>query len=128
MLNDMIDTIIKDPEHNNELNFFEVVEVITDRKLRPSCIIFADFECSIDQKVHKEYCICADEVNLKHELLDHFESFSPNFAVDFIKCCDDNSLIYFHNLTYDMNFLLKRFDRVKRNPIIFNSSDMSYKV
>lgn len=128
--NDMIDTINSDPTHNHELQIVddELIDVVSERKPKPSFIIFADFECSTEGKIHKEYCICADKINLNHELVEHFESFSPDCAVKFIEWCSDGALIYFHNLSYDMNFLLKHFDKVKGNPIIFNGRDMSYKV
>ena len=57
MLNEMVDATIKDPEHNHEYKFDgeDVIEVIIDRKFRPSSIVLADFECSTDEKIHKEY-------------------------------------------------------------------------
>ena len=124
--------IKNDPEHKYELKFIDgkLRESITERHPMPSCLIFADFECSTNGEQHKEYCICADKVNTKtNKLIEHFEYFDPETcAVKFLDWCDDGAYIYFHNLTYDMNFLLKHFDKVKGNPIIFNGRDMSYNV
>ena len=55
IIDDMVDTIKKDPEHDHKLEIIndEIREVIIDRTFIPSCIIFADFECSTDQKIHK---------------------------------------------------------------------------
>ena len=120
----------EDPDNKHLLKMIddEIVEDIIERKPKPSCIIYADFECSTDGKAHHEYCICADKTDLENTLIDHFEKFAPTCATDFLDWCDNNSLIYFHNLSYDMNFLLKHFNKVKGNPIIFNGRDMSYNV
>ena len=55
IIDDMVDTIKKDPEHDHKLKIInnEIRAVITDHEFIPSCIIFADFECSTDQKIHK---------------------------------------------------------------------------
>ena len=127
---DHVSTIKSDPSNKHTLTMIddEIVDVIKPRKVKPSCIIYADFECSTNGDKHKEYCICADKTDLNNYIVDHFESFNKYCAIDFLNWCDDNALIYFHNLSYDMNFLLKHFDSVKGNPIIFNGRDMSYKV
>ena len=128
--NDMVLSCNEDPTHKHILKMVddEIVEDIIDRKTKPSCIIYADFECSTNGNHHLEYCICADKTDLNNVLIGHFEEFKPTCAIDFLEWCDNNSLIYFHNLSYDMNFLLKHFSKVKGNPIIFNGRDMSYNV
>ena len=128
---DIVKRCTEDPTHRHLLKLTdddELVEDIIDRKPKPSCIIYADFECSTDGKQHHEYCICADKTDLNNNLIDHFEEFATTCATDFLNWCNDSSLIYFHNLSYDMNFLLKHFNKVKGNPIIFNGKDMSYNV
>ena len=130
ILLDHMNTIKSDPSNKHVLTLVndEIVDVIKPRKTKPSFIVYADFECSTNGNIHKEYCICAHKTDLNNNLLDTFEDFSKDCAIHFLNWCDNNTLIYFHNLTYDMNFLLKHFDYVKGTPIIFNGRDMSYNV
>ena len=133
ILQDFIKTAKSDPEHKHKLKFIdgdsaEIIDIVKERNVKPSCIIYADFEASTNGDKHKAYCICADKTNLDNSLITHFEKYDQDCAISFLDWCDDKSLIYFHNLTYDMNFLLKHFSRVKGNPIIFNGRDMSYNV
>ncbi|EAX88119.1 hypothetical protein TVAG_104300 [Trichomonas vaginalis G3] len=71
------------------------------QKFIPEHIFFADFECSTDG-VHKAFNICYDSEDGKIS-----ESiWGQNCATKFLERIPDKSLIYFHNLSYDINFIL----------------------
>ncbi len=94
-----------------------------------SNVIFADFEASTDGDRHVEYCICGVKCEQNSDTtIDSLSEYGPNCALSFLNWCDDHSLVYFHNLTYDINFLFKHFTRIKGTPIVFNGHDMSYTV
>lgn len=111
-------------------------------------LVFADFEASTDGKHHKPYCICARKYtmdvftelnkiseknivkNNKYEISEEFESFSSyskNCAIEFFEWLDNNSVVFFHNLTYDITFLLKHVTKFISN-LIFHGRDMSHKI
>ncbi|KAI5550290.1 organellar and viral DNA polymerase type B, partial [Trichomonas vaginalis G3] len=72
------------------------------QKFIPEHIFFADFECSTDG-VHKAFNICYDSEDGKIS-----ESiWGQNCATKFLERIPDKSLIYFHNLSYDINFILR---------------------
>ena len=111
-------------------------------------LVFADFEASTDGKQHKPYCICARKytmdvyaelnkiseknivLNNKYEISKEFVSFSSyskNCAVEFLEWVDNNSVVFFHNLSYDITFLLKHVSKFTSN-LIFHGRDMSHKI
>ena len=111
-------------------------------------LVFADFEASTDGKYHKPYCICARKysvdvftelnriseknivTNNKYEISEEFESFSSyskDCAVEFFEWLDSNSVVFFHNLTYDITFLLKHVTTFISS-LIFHGRDMNHRV
>ena len=115
-----------------------------DRRIH---IVFADFEASTDGSKHHEYCVCArsysvDEIHKRVEInsntvhnkefmfsdeYESFESYSPRCAIDLLDWIEDRSIVYFHNLSYDINFILSHVDTYKSN-IIFHGRDMMHSV
>ena len=111
-------------------------------------LVFADFEASTDGNKHIEYCICARkyEMNIKEclkrisdlnfskrktfNISDNFSEFSKygeTCAIDFLEWIDNHSIIFFHNLTYDINFILKNITGFKSN-VIFHGKDLMHSV
>jgi len=80
--------------------------------------VFADFECSTDG-VHKPYCVC-----WQHEDGRDGWYYGENVAEKFLEIMMDGSLIWFHNLAYDINFIIGHLDRVYDNSIIRNGRVM----
>lgn len=72
-------------------------------------IWFADFETTTEGEVHKPYCVCASdgENELKYWLHNNPEKETLNFLRHLLKSSPESSnpIVYFHNLTYDINFL-----------------------
>ena len=82
-------------------------------------VFFADFECSTDG-IHKAFNICYESEDGKIS-----ESiWGQNCAIEFLEKLPDKSLIYFHNLSYDINFILRHLTEVKGTPIIKGSRTM----
>ena len=110
-------------------------------------IVFADFEASTDGLKHQAYCCCARSypTDLTHipvvmntgvvfnkqfdvsDTYELFESYSSNCAVDLLEWLQDGSIVYFHNLSYDIDFILEHADAYKSN-IIFHGRDMMHTV
>ncbi|EAX78458.1 hypothetical protein TVAG_047530 [Trichomonas vaginalis G3] len=88
-------------------------------KFIPEHVFFADFECSTDG-FHKAFNICYDsEDGSVSESI-----WGQNCATEFLERLPDKSLIYFHNLSYDINFILRHMTEVKGTPIIKGSRTM----
>ena len=77
-------------------------------------VVYADFECSTDG-IHKPYNICAMTADGVP-----FSAWGEDCAEQFLKWSEivDGTLIYFHNLSYDINFIMKHLDCVVGTPII----------
>ncbi|EAX94272.1 hypothetical protein TVAG_498260 [Trichomonas vaginalis G3] len=89
------------------------------QKFIPEHIFFADFECSTDG-VHKAFNICYDSEDGKIS-----ESiWGQNCATEFLERIPDKSLVYFHNLSYDINFILRHLTEISGTPIIKGSRTM----
>lgn len=56
-----------------------------------------------------------------------FACYDRDCAVRFLDWLDSSSTVFFHNLTYDINFVLKHVDTFKRG-IIFHGRDMMHNV
>lgn len=83
------------------------------RTFKRDNVFFADFECSTDG-IHKEYCICyISEDGSKQNSF-----YGIDCATRFLDEIPTNSLIYFQFLSYDMNFLIKKLDRLDGTPFI----------
>jgi len=80
--------------------------------------VFADFECSTDG-VHKPYCVCWQYEDGKDGWF-----YGNNVTTKFLDVMKDGSLIYFHNLAYDINFIIGYLDKVYDNSIIRNGRVM----
>ena len=147
---------IAEAEHLEEPNWAEFKKYTsmfkTNGKYTPKAkaidfIVFADFEASTDGDKHKPYCICARKYGVKTALnnevvgsnivsktvyniddeFEIFESYKNDCAIDFLKWLDNNSIVFFHNLTYDINFILKHVNKFK-NGIVFHGRDMMHDV
>lgn len=82
--------------------------------------IFADFECTTDEKYHREFTISYSyEGDIKHiwgedcgkQFLDKVSEICRKFS-DRIRYNSPKGVIYFHNLHYDFTFLLKYLTKV----------------
>ena len=82
-------------------------------------VCYADFEASTDGERHQAYCICYNLDGID----DYF--YGHNCAINFLKAIPTNTLIYFHNLSYDITFLINHFTFVFSNPIIKNGRTYS---
>ena len=87
-------------------------------------VVYADFECSTDG-VHHAYNICAMTAEGER-----FSSWGCNCASDFLNWreMDDGTQVYFHNLSYDINFLVPKFQKIIGNPIIKDGRTMQMDV
>ena len=88
-------------------------------KFKREHICYSDFEASTDGDVHKAYCICynLDGVNGYY--------YGNNCATYFLKAMPTNTLIYFHNLSYDITFIINHLSIIDDNPIIKNGRTYS---
>lgn len=117
---------------NNDLDSFRA-----KHKQTPIRKIYADFECSTDEKYHIPYCISFTEINsndkIKHywgkdcakQFLDYLVRDLNEDRIDEKNHLDpqDRSynlhwkrpmcVVYFHNLKYDFTFLIKHLEKVK---------------
>ena len=77
-------------------------------------VVYADFECSTDG-IHKPYNICAMTADGAE-----FSAWGEDCAVKFLNWNEivDGTQIYFHNLSYDINFIMKHIEIVLGTPII----------
>jgi hypothetical protein len=82
-------------------------------------VFYADCESSTDG-FHTEYNICFVRRDGKCRI----QIFGKDCVKNFLDRMPGNSLIYFHNLSYDINFVVNKLDRVS-NPIIKNGRTMS---
>ena len=82
-------------------------------------VCYSDFEASTDGEVHKAYCICYN--------LDGTEGYyyGHGCAINFLKAMPTNTLIYFHNLSYDITFIINHLVAIMDNPIIKNGRTYS---
>ena len=87
-------------------------------------VVYADFECSTDG-THQAYNICAMTADGKT-----FSSWGVNCASDFLNWCEmeHGTQVYFHNLSYDINFLVPKFQKIIGNPIIKGGRTMQMDV
>lgn len=63
--------------------------------------IFADFETFNNGKQHESFCISSSNEDI---MTTHY---GPNCAIDFLESIKKHSVIIFHNLGFDIRFLLK---------------------
>ena len=82
-------------------------------------VCYADFEASTDGDIHKAYCICYNLDGIDNYYYGH------NCAINFLKAMPTNTLIYFHNLSYDITFLINHLTIIYSNPIIKNGRTYS---
>ena len=90
-------------------------------------VCYADFEASTDgdvreaqaKGIHKAYCICYNLDGIDNYYYGH------NCAINFLKAMPTNTLIYFHNLSYDITFLINHLAIIYSNPIIKNGRTYS---
>jgi len=80
--------------------------------------MFADFECSTDG-LHKPYCVC-----FQYEDGRDGYYYGNDVTIKFLEVIKDGSLVYFHNLAYDINFIISYLDKVYDNSIIRNGRVM----
>ena len=82
-------------------------------------ICYADFEASIDGDHHKAYCICFNLDGIDRYYYGH------DCAMNFLKAIPTNTLIDFHNLSYDITFIINHLTSIMNNPIIKNGRTYS---
>ena len=82
-------------------------------------VIYADFECSTDG-THKEFNICFESA----DGTDKGSYWGHSCAVKFLNHLKTNTLVYFHNLSYDINFIISRLTCIVGTPIIKQSRVM----
>jgi hypothetical protein len=80
---------------------------VPDPKTKPGeapsdeLIYFADFEADVKGDYHRPYLICL--MNASGTIKKHFVG--PECGLEFLEDVPNGALIYFHNLSYDFNFL-----------------------
>ncbi|MGI6155835.1 MAG: DNA polymerase [Enterococcus lemanii] len=82
--------------------------------------IYADFETTTDG-IHKAFNICYSEPNTSFK----GSIWGENCGKEFLNIVPDNSLIYYHNLSYDINFIINLLDKIIGTPIIKGTRVMS---
>lgn len=115
----------------------DVVPFKGKNKMVPIRKIYADFECSTDEKYHVPYCISFTEINSNHKIK-HFwgKDCAKQFLDYLVKKLNEDRInekdhiisrdrtynlywkrpmcvVYFHNLRYDFTFLIKHLEKVK---------------
>ena len=88
------------------------------KTFRRNCVVFADFECSTDG-IHKPYCVCWQYEDGRDGWF-----YGSDVTIKFLAMMPDGALIYFHNLAYDINFVIGHLDSVYDNSIIRNGRVM----
>ena len=83
-------------------------------------ICYADFEASTDG-VHKPYCCCFN--------IDGVDGYYYGWGcnIQFLNKLETGSLVYFHNLSYDICFIIDHLDWIANNPIIKGGKTYSLK-
>ena len=83
-------------------------------------VVYADFECSTDG-VHAPYNICAMTAEGAT-----FSAWGEDCALKFLAWDEiiDGTQIYFHNLSYDINFLIGHLNEIVGTPIIKSGRTM----
>ncbi|EAX76010.1 hypothetical protein TVAG_583230, partial [Trichomonas vaginalis G3] len=95
-------------------------ETKKDMKFPREHVFFADFEASTDGNIHKAYNICFMEDDD-----DGYTSiWGSDCASKFLEALPDKSLVYFHNLSYDVTFLMSQLEEITGTPIIKGSQTM----
>ena len=90
------------------------------RKFNREHVMYADFECSTDGQCHKAFNICySSPEGLKGSL------WGNDCAKQFLDFVPANTLIYFHNLSYDINFIINELTDIVGLPIIKGSRTMT---
>lgn len=86
-------------------------------------VLYADYEASTDGEAHKEYmiCVCSRDNKLNRTF------YGNNCTVEFLDVLKHNSLVYFHNLSYDINFIVK-YVKVIGQPIMKSGRVLSMTV
>lgn len=87
--------------------------VIKDR-----AVVYADFETDTHGDKHRPFMISYMTV-LGSKIIDKTSLFGENCAVEFLNRVPDLSIVYFHNLGYDINFL---FEHCRSQSFIRNGS------
>ena len=94
------------PEDVTDLNYnwtsIKAYNQKRSKKIRHESIWFADFEADPSDK-HIPYC--CNWSNLEGSMKK--SSFSLNCGEELLKDLPDKSMVYFHNMSYDLNFLAK---------------------
>jgi len=92
---------------------------IKEKKIKEyDYITFADFEATtmksanIDADYHKAFMISFLTINNNHEIIDK-DTLTNNISINFLERLKNNSIIYFHNLKYDKNFIFDNLTIVK---------------
>jgi hypothetical protein len=80
-------------------------------------VIYADFECTTDGEYHKPYLISFQSAKAKHTM----NCYGQDCVTEFLNYLPTGSLVYFHNLTYDISFIRNKLNFILDNPIIKNS-------
>ena len=104
--------------------------------IEPPQVYYADFEASTDNGLHRAYCVCyqsADGSINKHYYgqprgCTGSELPGEYCATSFLNDMPDKALIYFHNLSYDINFIVRYLQSIRSNDtIIKNGRTMQLK-
>ena len=83
-------------------------------------VVYADFECSTDG-VHKAFNIAYQSADGKLK----GSYWGSDCAIKFLDTLESNTLVYYHNLSYDINFIIQHLTTVYSNPIIKGSRTMT---
>ena len=109
--------MIKKLSHQYCSNDFTYIQLT--KKFKRDHICYADLDTSVDEEHHKAYCICFSLDGVDKYYYGH------NCAMIFLKAISTNTLIYFHNLSYDITFIINHLTSIMNNPIIKNGRTYS---
>ena len=73
-----------------------MISKMSNNKFELKHICYADFEASTDGCKHEAYCVCYNLDGIDKSYYGH------NCAINFLKSLPTNTLVYFHNLSYDI--------------------------
>ena len=96
-----------------------MISKMSNNKFELKHICYADFEASTDGYKHEAYCVCYNLDGIDKSYYGH------NCAINFLKSLPTNTLVYFHNLSYDITFIIDHMYVVYDNPIIKQNRTIS---
>jgi hypothetical protein len=91
----------------NPQNCCRLIETMTfqNKEINPAHVWFADFECDTQTDLHEHLpylCVCSNAFDTEFHTF-----YGPGCALQFLEFMKGDSIVYFHNLAYDIRMLAK---------------------